>query len=76
MTCTSCRFYRPDDRPDADQGRCVKNEPVCVAIPNRNGMGTFTYWPCVKADDFCGKYERAAPTRTGPVVVDLAEEKH
>lgn len=59
--CSNCEWwqyhtYRPvvnDVEQNRDYAECHKNAPVCGGTSE----ATYTAWPVIKADDFCGEFK-------------------
>lgn len=56
--CENCRFFEKKTHGNALHHECRFNPPSYSTVVK-------TIWPCVKLDDWCGKFESEQPSRTG-----------
>ena len=60
-TCASCRFRKPDERPEyPGEGFCRRYPPIVVETVDFSGQGGNHYSqhrPWMEADDWCGEYQ-------------------
>jgi len=55
--CWACRYYRPGNGQNVEQGICRKNPPVAHPIVNGSQASTLTVWPTVNhGTDWCGEF--------------------
>ena len=68
-TCSTCRFFRPDDYAN---DACKRHAPVAIF----DGRSLSSVWPLVKADQGCGDHEPVAECASipSPVVAEPARD--
>lgn len=67
-TCKTCRNYNPLSD---DHGKCRQSPPSASLIPvhgiGGQSLSVVSYWPEVKADDWCGYYSASFQNLTAPL---------
>jgi hypothetical protein len=59
-TCETCRFRKPDSRPEyASSGYCRRYPPQVAqwTHPDYNGPQYDQHWPWMAGEDFCGEHQ-------------------
>lgn len=66
MTCSTCKYRKPDERPEySSAGLCRRFPPQIAVWPMVGPESTLTqpgyeqHFPWMQADDWCGEYHVA-----------------
>jgi len=70
--CETCRHFEPDTGPN--NGLCVANYPVAIPAPAQHGMvGVLVFFPTMRPDQRCSKWEDVLPPSETDVVTEQNE---